>query len=114
LSEGCREDAVLRELVANWHRLTPSVRHAILALVRTSQRADRPHGGLAMGDATLDSHDRTGYQAAKFKRANPASISLRLNDFDGLNDESVRDGGMGLSLLGCGWHNPLPGLRIKA
>ena len=34
LSDGCREDAELRELVANWHRLTPSVRVAIMELVR--------------------------------------------------------------------------------
>lgn len=34
LSEGCREDAALRELVGNWHRLTPSVRAAIMKLAR--------------------------------------------------------------------------------
>ena len=54
------------------------------------------------------------YQPAKYKRANPASTAIRLNDFDGLNDEIVRDGRKGLSQLGCGWHNPLPGLRIRA
>ena len=32
-----REDESLRELVANWHRLTPSVREAIMILVRNSQ-----------------------------------------------------------------------------
>jgi len=33
-----REDEALRELVSNWHRLSPSVRDAIMAQVRTSQR----------------------------------------------------------------------------
>ena len=28
------EDAGLRELVANWHRVTPSVKDAIMALLR--------------------------------------------------------------------------------
>ena len=49
-----RECEALRELVANWHCLTPSVRHVIMELVRSSQRADRPHGGVAMGDAPRD------------------------------------------------------------
>ena len=31
------EDASLRELVANWHRLTASVRAEIMELVRSSQ-----------------------------------------------------------------------------
>jgi len=30
-------DAALQELVANWHRLTPSVREKVMALVLTSQ-----------------------------------------------------------------------------
>ncbi len=29
-----REDEALRELVANWHRLTPSVKDAIMGLLR--------------------------------------------------------------------------------
>jgi hypothetical protein len=33
-----REDEALRELVSNWHRLSPSGRDAIMAQVRTSQR----------------------------------------------------------------------------
>jgi hypothetical protein len=33
-SELCRDDAALRELVGTWHRLTPSVRDAIMELVR--------------------------------------------------------------------------------
>jgi len=45
---------------ANWHRLTPSVRHAMMELVQTSQRANRPLGGLAVGDTPWDSHDRSG------------------------------------------------------
>ena len=32
-----RDDEAVRELVANWHRLTPSVRDAIMELVRSSQ-----------------------------------------------------------------------------
>jgi len=34
VSEECRDDATLRELVASWHRLTPDVRAAIMQLVR--------------------------------------------------------------------------------
>src|SRR5208337_78877 len=34
MSEECRDDATLRELVASWHRLTPDVRAAIMQLVR--------------------------------------------------------------------------------
>ncbi len=34
MSEECRVDATLRELVASWHRLTPDVRAAIMQLVR--------------------------------------------------------------------------------
>ena len=33
-AEHGREDVALRELVANWHRLTPSVRTAIMDLTR--------------------------------------------------------------------------------
>jgi hypothetical protein len=35
--EMCREDAALREVVTTWHRLSPTVRDALLALVRSSQ-----------------------------------------------------------------------------
>src|ERR1022692_1638523 len=34
MSEECRDDATLHELVASWHRLTPDVRAAIMQLVR--------------------------------------------------------------------------------
>jgi hypothetical protein len=33
-------DATLRDLVTNWHRLTPDVRAAIMALVRTSRAVE--------------------------------------------------------------------------
>jgi len=35
LSELCRDDAALPEIVANWHRLTPEVRAAMLESVRS-------------------------------------------------------------------------------
>jgi hypothetical protein len=41
LSEGCREDEALRELVGNWHRLTPSVRAAIMELARSGAVSGR-------------------------------------------------------------------------
>ena len=34
MSEECRDDATIRELVASWHRLTPDVRAAVMQLVR--------------------------------------------------------------------------------
>jgi hypothetical protein len=52
MSEQCRNDATLRELLASWHRLTPEVRAAIMQLVRSqrltmrvgSQPGRRHHG----------------------------------------------------------------------
>lgn len=37
-----RTEAALRELVADWHRLSPSGRDAIMALLRTSQVEEAP------------------------------------------------------------------------
>ncbi len=34
LSAGCRDCVALRELIAEWHRLAPSVRDAVMDLVR--------------------------------------------------------------------------------
>ena len=52
MSEECRDDATLHELVASWHRLTPEVSAAIMQLVRGqrltlrvgSQPGRRHHG----------------------------------------------------------------------
>lgn len=41
LSEGCREDASLRDLIGNWHQRTPSVRAAIMNLARAAQVSGR-------------------------------------------------------------------------
>jgi hypothetical protein len=32
----CREDEILRELVANWHRLPPTVRKKIMDVARAT------------------------------------------------------------------------------
>ena len=47
LSELCRDDEALRELVVNWQRLSPSVRGAILELARQdrSPRANTQQSG---------------------------------------------------------------------
>ncbi len=37
LSDLCRDDAAIREIVGSWHRLTPEVREKIMNLVRSSQ-----------------------------------------------------------------------------
>ncbi len=36
LSDLCRDDEGIREIVGNWHRLTPEVREKIINLIRSS------------------------------------------------------------------------------
>jgi hypothetical protein len=46
-------DAALRELVANWHRLTPEVRAAIMALVRAEYSGDEAIAPVPVSELAL-------------------------------------------------------------